>query len=77
MQSITSISDGGVDLCTITVIDLLTGHIRELRRHIEGSCIKTLFDTGLDMHNQGSFANHCFMPCLMIHDVAYLCYPEQ
>ena len=76
MQSITSISEGGVDLCTITVVDLLAGHVRKLRRHRGGSCIKTLFGTRLVMCNQDSFANHCSMPCLMNHDVAYLSYPK-
>jgi hypothetical protein len=77
MQLITSILDGGVDLCTITVIDFLAGGVRKLRRHVGGSCIKALFGTGLVMCNQDSFANHCSMSCLMIHDVAYLWYPKQ
>jgi hypothetical protein len=76
IQSITSILEGGVNLCTITIIDLLVGHIRKLRRHRGGSCIKTLFGTRLIMCNQDSFVNHCSLPCLMIHDVAYLWYPK-
>jgi len=62
----------GVDLCTIAVIDLLAGHVRKLRRHIEGSCFKTLLGTELVMCNQDSFASHC-----SIHDVADLWYPKQ
>ena len=65
MQSITSISIGSVDLWAIAVVDLLAGHVTKLRRHVGGSCIKSLFGTILAMCSQDSFTKPMFYA---VHD---------